>query len=487
MKKRGYFFSTDALIAFLIVIAVIFMIRPVAREVTIRPQFHYDIMEIMSSTTVGKLENAVVQQLISEGKINNTNNTLLEQLAEFYALGMDNEARALAQLILQEIPPSYNAGIWINDEFIAGKNTTAIENAREVWVARQAITGLEKGYGVRGYSAIANLLSSSKTKYFYLGGYVGNGNISVIVDYNGTLLGASIEAQFGTNFTLYVNGNKIADYTARDSILSINLDAYLNYFHEGENVISFISRNKTFYISGGYIRLDYNDNTTILPSQNLQRFPGITGVINLYSSFYVPSELRGIEIYLHYNVSNASIFMNIGNVTILNESATGENSMLLDNSTLVSMLDFASLSYETVPLRLGFEEQQLSQSVQQGNADVVLITDTSGSMDWQLTNSNTGVARECDDPQLYNDDTKRISLAKCLDKQFIDIILNTTGNRVSVVRFANSASGTSLSNDSAYLKSVVDNYNANGGTCICCALNYAYNVLSSESNASKME
>ena len=36
---------------------------------------------------------------------------------------------------------------------------------------------------------------------------------------------------------------------------------------------------------------------------------------------------------------------------------------------------------------------------------------------------------------------------------------------------------TSLTNDTGYLNSTIDGYTANGGTCICCAENKAYEIV----------
>jgi hypothetical protein len=81
---------------------------------------------------------------------------------------------------------------------------------------------------------------------------------------------------------------------------------------------------------------------------------------------------------------------------------------------------------------------------------------------------------------LYENDTKRISLAKCLDKDFVDTILNATGNKVALVGFTSSADTYhELSDDKTSLINHINNYpdSPTGGTCVCCAINRAIQLL----------
>jgi hypothetical protein len=150
------------------------------------------------------------------------------------------------------------------------------------------------------------------------------------------------------------------------------------------------------------------------------------------------------------------------------------------------MLDFNSLSKKTVPIRMGTGEYVFGGSGGLGNADVILITDVSGSMDNQLNSSSNGVDRNCNDPNLYNQTTRRVSLAKCLDKDFVDIILNTSGNRVGLVSYRDGLNNYhNLSTNKTTLTAQINGYGANGGTCICCGINQAYNILNTQGNPSR--
>jgi hypothetical protein len=122
-----------------------------------------------------------------------------------------------------------------------------------------------------------------------------------------------------------------------------------------------------------------------------------------------------------------------------------------------------------------------------GNADVVLITDFSGSMkkavsDWD--NGNLG--SKCDDAYTDND-IRRTLLAQCVDNELIDTVMNYSGNRVWPVFIHNDQIKwyNNPTNPNA-TKGYIDSYpNGDGKTCLACAVNLAYEILQNQSNSSR--
>jgi len=483
LNKKAYFFSLDALIALAIILSIILVLNPVKPKKQVEMDLQEDMISVLSSIKIGEIDNAYVQQLISEGTITDLNQSILEQIGEFYASGMP-EANLLAQDIIDNLNFDEEIGIWFNNELLASKNSSPIEDAKQIWTARQLISGIEKGAGAKGYSARAFLSRASRVKYFYFGGYIGDGNITAKLSYSGTIKDAQIEATFSNDFDLYINGNYVNHYSPVDILtpMKINLSSVLSYFSPEDNYIEFKGEN--LYIGGGLIRISYDDSDPFsLPTRH--PFPGIEGIINLYDSFYIPGNLNVMEIYLHYD-SDYNLFLIIGNKTIFNKTSSGENILTVSDAELQTMLDYSELSKKTIPLRFGLSE--LRRAVTRGNADVVLITDLSGSMRYQLDSFVEGIERDCNDPNLYDASTKRISLAKCLDKQVVDAILNVSGNRMALSAFSGpNTYNEDLTNNSEYLKSRIDAYSESSGTCICCSINVAYNILNEGSNESRMK
>lgn len=486
--KRGALFSTDALIALLIIFLSITVVYPTLKYSVQRTNIHGDLIVSLSSLKIGEVNSSYVKTLIASGEINNLNNSVLEQIGEFYAVDSPY-AKGLAEEVLNMIESKRNVGIWYGDYLLASINSTPFEEAENVDVERQVIGGIEKGTDIHGYSARAFLSKSAAEEYFYFGGYVGDGDISVNMDYEGNIRDVNLEVAINKEFDIYINGIFSGHYDKSPSELvpaKYPLSSYLGNFQSGSNTIEF--RGDNLYIAGGFLKISYLGS---LAYQQPTRyyFPGIEGVVNLYDGFYVPGKLNSLEIFLHLDTAYEA-FLTIGNVTVFRGFTTGEETITLTNAELSALLDYDSLEQKTTPLRLGLYELQSGLG---GNADVVLITDLSGSMDFRLDSDNIGQERDCDDPNLYDSDTKRISLARCLDKTVVDTILSVPGNRVALSAFYGDESNPykghvyeeSLTDDGSYLKSKIEAYSPQGGTPICAAINDAYKILNEESNSSR--
>lgn len=490
--KRGdtkaVFFSTDALIAIIIIFLTLLISFPLIKYAQHETTVPNDILTTFSSLSVGEINNSYVKNLIAQGKIRDLNKTLLEQIGEFYVTNI-TLARELGTTLMTELTTQDNIGIWYGNKLITSKNKTSFEAAKNIEINRQTISGIQEGDSVTGFSARAFLSRATPKKYFFFGGYVGDGNITSKVVYNGDIRSAELELVINKNFDLYVNdiysgsyGNSSSEFTPA----TFDINAYVQNFNSGENTIKFVGDN--LHITGGFIKIVYENIST--PESYIRHyFPGIEGLINVYDGLYIPGDLNELKMYLHFK-SNYTTLVTIGNVTVFNGTSSG-NPITLDNPQLVSLINYTMIERKTIPLRIGLQSI-INQSG--GNADVIIITDLSGSMDWELDQDNSdGVARACNDSAINSSTTKRISLAKCLDKQVVDIILNVTGNKVGLSGFY--ADDTPPFKGRVYEQNLTENrtllyqklnaYTVKGGTCICCAINDAYKILNEQSNSSR--
>lgn len=487
LPKKAFLFSTDALIALIIIFLTILVAYPVVKYSQHKTEIQSDVLKILSSLKIGEVDNLYAQTLISQGEITDLNKTILEQLGTFYVTDTA-KAQELAQSILSSFNTKENIGIWYGNQLLASLNATPFEEAKDIEVERQVISGIRSGEEITGFSARAFLSSDFQSKYFYFGGYVGDGNITSRIEYHGDITSAEMELAINNNFDVYINGHYSGNYEKSTSDFSPR--KYIlptENFNSGTNLVEIKGDN--LYIAGGYIKITYSSSAQFSQPEKYY-FPGIEGLINIYDGFYIPADLGSMNIFLHYD-SNYEIFLSIGNIMAYEKTPSGEVSDILTNSQLSSMLNYAELSRKTVPLRLGLKELQSGGGA--GNADVVLITDLSGSMDSKMNSDYVGIARECDDPLIYDSSTKRISVAKCIDKQVVDTILNVSGNRIALSGFyADERSPykgrvyeESLNTDADYLKSRIDAYSPQGGTCICCSINDAYKILNEQSNSNR--
>ena len=120
--KNGIFFTIDSIIAAGIILAVIILSSSIYLEE--QPSFHVsylsqDILRILSTVTVKGADNAYLNQLIGDGTIKELNNTVLEQIGEFWA---DNENTLAGDIVRNVTRPwvsnSTGIGLWINNESI---------------------------------------------------------------------------------------------------------------------------------------------------------------------------------------------------------------------------------------------------------------------------------------------------------------------------------------------------------------------------------
>jgi len=414
------------------------------------------------------------------------NNTVEKEIAENITKEMANSVKILKNI---------NFSLSVGNDFIVGNYTNTSDKIVVSSLIENTYGSEEPKYGYMARSYLSGI-ETERASYLYFGGFVGQGNLSFnlyIPENAENITSAYLEVSSGFNFSLFVNNNFSGNFFLNSSAgnFSANIKSSVNIsnFRRGNNTIKIIfnTTNLTeMYLGGGFLRVNYNTTELFEEKESGKQrynFPGIEGIINLYDGFYIPGNLTNINIYLHYynNISGGSIFLTIANATVFESNEVGEVNISLNNSNISSSIANSGLSYYnisklTIPIRLGMKSITFTEQ-EVGNADVVLITDLSGSMSQCVENNS-----DCPSG------SQRIDLAKQLDKEFVDIILNTSGNRVALVSFNSGISNyTSLTNDTAYLNSTIDSYTAGGGTCICCAENKAYEILQTESNSSRQK
>lgn len=490
--RKGAFFSIDALMAVIILFIVILVAYPLAPSYTLESEAHQDLITTLSSLKVGEINNSYVRTLIADGTITDYNKTILEQIGELYITNR-TKARQLAAEVINETATSENIGIWYENTLIFSRNTSAIENARHIETARQYITGIQEGSNITGFTARAALSNKFRQKYIYFGGYVGDGNITYQIEYEGNITNASLEMTANTNVTMFVNGNNIGIYaSSSDEFTPQTYSLPISSFQSGNNTVEL--RGTNLHLAGGFIKITYESEVEyVRPQRNY--LPGVQGIVNVYDGLSIPGTLNSLFLKLHFNASQ-TMFVTLGNTTIWNGSSSNETTLTMTDTELRTMLNYSSLSNATTPIRIALEEV-LNLS---GNADVILITDLSASMNFRLdTDGVTGITRNCTDPNLYDPSTKRISLAQCLDKSFVDIVLNVSGNKIGLVGFFGDAGSPNkgktnrtgyLTADESDLVNRIDKYNLTtpqGLTCICCSINSAYKILNENSTAGRQK
>lgn len=512
-NKKGIFFTLDAIlgtaiiIASLVLISKIYVENPPTEMMKFKSQ---DLTNALSNVKIGELNNSYVKQLISKGVITDEelNNSVLEEMGVLYVKGYEQEDKEMIKNITQGISNNTKIMIVLDDKEIFN-DTNSTENLISF---SRLISGVEVGKTISGYTAKASISSiNGKTfnKFIFFGGLDGQGNLSFLINLPTftSVVSLSFEAYTPSNFSLYINNNYAGDFpndycSSNDNVYTCKINSsYDSLIHKGENEvkIKFNSTLNESFMGGGFFKVEfdtnqlnytdtqYDENTNT--AEKKEYLVGVKGVINKYGSIYLPGNLSSMKLFINAT-TNYPFFITIGNKTVYDgavDNDTGNITLILDNTNLSSQLDYNNISEKTIPLRIGhntIKEEQVAGH----NADIILITDLSGSMKWKFDSDETGVTRSCDDPDLFSNDTRRISVAKCLDKQFVSTVMNDTSfsNRVWLVDF-NDQAEYYYSDNKTKLLNHINSYpdDPSGGTCLCCALNEAYNLLNAYSNSSR--
>jgi len=541
--NRGIVFTMDVLIGLSLLIMIVMTLAFFEFE-SILPEKKYerlnyltdDIMNVLSYLQVKDVQDKpTVERLIEDGVLVgiDLDKSVLDLISSFWSAGNETIAENITREVLEGLTYDICLNLTMDGQNIYSSCDTP---AKDVTVVTRIESGYEPGKASYGYIArafLTNIKGKSDSSYAYFGGYVGDGNITRYITLYGLnkVLNATMVLDAGSDFDLYINGNYSGGFSPSPSNLTadewIINPLYHSNLKDGNNTIAFNFTGNNSYIGGGYFKVTYSSSQmfpTTTEGIDYYYFPGIEGIINLYSSFYVPGSLNALEVYLHFK-SNYETFFSIGNATIYEDNATGEETVYIsdddikNNITSVG-LSYAFLSNKTIPIRMGLSNVSYVSTIV-GNADVFSVTDVSLSMedcnvpadssdydciDGYCTGGdcwNVGwlccIFSCCDSSQSYCEDCggtwtttayfkKKITVAKEANKVFVEAILNASGNRLGLVNYSTDVEHIHpLSTDNTSLKNEIDGYIPKGWTCICCGVNAAAEDLNSNATPGKFK
>ncbi len=514
VEKKSIVFTLDAAVAFLLLVSVSAVVLLFSSVSTV-PQTVQENLHLKASDSVNMLSSVQVLDvrrqppialLFDSGVVSEQavlNESIMQLVADLWASGDQqnlSHAQNITDFFLSKLfAPGNNYAVYASNQSISNRTPSGYYSVATV--SRNFVSGISSNrslaLGCVARAFVQKIRGKRETAIAYFGGFEGEGNITAIV--RGMPAGAnvsevSIEANAGTNFTLYLNGANCGTLNKTSGLYDVNKwvfnstqgNACKNAALTGaDNVFQFNFTGENLslkYFGGGVVKITYNTTDLAQTQSGAMRhyFNGVDGVINYYSSFYVPGNITQITGSLHL-LNNYTTFLAVGNKTVYEDNGTNETRTIpIANSNFSAAFpNYKEISLKTVPLRLGVKANLTGQV---GNADVILITDVSGSMDWRMDSDNSGTARNCNDPLLYDNSSKRISVAKCVDQNFVQNIFAGVGNRIALISFSAGISNyTDFTNDSVYLNNTINAYSAGGGTCIACAINKAYEIIAQQS------
>jgi hypothetical protein len=147
--KKGMFFTIDSIVAASIILAVILFAS--SFYVKEQPNFYLnylsqDLTRILSTLTVEEIDNEYINERIASGDIKNLDNTLLEQIVEFWAADTD-DGREFANKTVSNVTDllmsdTIGFGLWIDNETIYQRDMLIEESLVS---SKKIVSGIEKG------------------------------------------------------------------------------------------------------------------------------------------------------------------------------------------------------------------------------------------------------------------------------------------------------------------------------------------------------
>ncbi|MFH1915726.1 MAG: vWA domain-containing protein [Nanoarchaeota archaeon] len=533
--KKGFYFTLDATFAAILLITGLLLLskfyvheNPSAQADTITQ----DLLNTLNDISLDNVHTAFIEEEIANGNITSLNASVLLKIGEYWATNQTEKAENLSQLLVENlIPPQYGASITIGSDIIYTKERNVTTGTpRDIITSKRMISGIAKGSPLKGSSSAAYLkkIRNKRTaSYIYFGGFEGQGNLTKYLEDLPSDVGPEdikeiiLVLDVPSAFDFYINGIYCGTFTPTTPAMVpdlFNATGCNASIIPGRNTFSFnfSTELNLSYIAGGFLKMTYitdefQHNETY--GQFKYYFPGIDGLINIYSSIYVPGTINSYKANLTY-FNNYTTFLTIGNETIFNE--TGQNT----TQTVYRERSGLDWPTSTIPLRLGILNinREINQSTGEP-ADIIFVSDVSGSMDacvlWRQP--QWWCEYECrqtryspyqdfacsipDDDDCDNQhrpcggigwnkcrnfdiicEARKIDLMKIAENNSVDIFLNVTGTRVGLVSYSTSTVNTlGLTTDKGTLHSRINSYTPNGYTCISCGILSARQMYPHES------
>ena len=145
--KKAIYFTLDSIIAGGIVLTIIMLLSSFYSKEPDATHLNYlsnDLISILGSVKVKEIGNSYIKSLINDGTITNLDNTVLQQIGEFWA---DNEIDLAKKTALNVTEPWLSthtgSGVWINNEVIYNKDVPV---KMYLISSKKMISGIAKGH-----------------------------------------------------------------------------------------------------------------------------------------------------------------------------------------------------------------------------------------------------------------------------------------------------------------------------------------------------
>ena len=154
LKKRGYFFILDAVIGLSVLVIGVFLVTSLyvnAPKPTQVQLLSDDLLNFLSNTKIKNLNNAyagIGGELWQQGEITDSDNSLLQQIGEFYAKSKLDTAEKFIQNVSKDaVPEQYMHEVWIDGILLYPRAPTP-EHAKSKDSTKLLLTSKKLTFGI---------------------------------------------------------------------------------------------------------------------------------------------------------------------------------------------------------------------------------------------------------------------------------------------------------------------------------------------------
>lgn len=169
--KKGFFFTIDSMIGASIIVIGLLLVNSfyiVEPSYTGLDYTSHDLINALSRLRINEVNNSYVDELISTGEITNTDNSILEQIGEFWALDKIEKARNLTKEFTNDfVDKNLGFGFYIGGEEIYSRDNS--QNGIST-TSKKMISGIQRYRTREGFTAraIATKVTKNTTEVFMI-------------------------------------------------------------------------------------------------------------------------------------------------------------------------------------------------------------------------------------------------------------------------------------------------------------------------------
>jgi len=215
LESKAQYFTMDALFAAIILVSGFMIINTMILDEEPEQHLEYlsqDLLVSLDQIPISAVNDAWVQSEIASKGITNPDNSILEQIAAYWATNESAKAQKLINISMGSLlPDTYGLRISMRPDELYSNNQSVHSS---IIAGRRMISGIEKGEALEGSSGVGYLTSihdKESSSYAYMGGFLGQGNFTVQLedlpaDVNSSRIkDIIVEGDFQREFTILIN------------------------------------------------------------------------------------------------------------------------------------------------------------------------------------------------------------------------------------------------------------------------------------------